>query len=122
MELAREPAVRLLPVLHLRQPLRAEPAAGGARPQHLQLPAALRRGGVRAAPRGLLHDVRVHLPRPPAAEGARHPVSVLLVPGTCTAVLPQYYVITTLFSLDGYSDVAAVQQLSVPGVHPLAAV
>ena len=32
------------------------------------------------------------------------------------------YVLTTLPMLDGYRDVAAVQQLSVPGVHPLAAV
>ena len=31
-------------------------------------------------------------------------------------------VLTTLPMLDGYCDVAAVQQLSVPGVHPLAAV
>ena len=53
----REPAVVVLHLLHVRQHHGAQPPPLGARPQHIRIPASLRRGRAGAAPGVGLHPL-----------------------------------------------------------------
>lgn len=95
MDGGRQPAVRLLLVLHVLEPHRAQQLPSRARLEHFRAASALRRGWRRSTPRLWLLDGREYLAWADAPQGAG--AAVLVLPGA-----------------DRHRHVASVEQLAVP--------